>query len=166
MQLNNTKESREIKTEYLKIHGNCMEFKDTIIQLSSVSLVSTEKLALTPLPIWTVVLILIGLSVLFTKISNLTFVGIILIICGAVGVFLWYRQNEKTKQLERLLITTNSGHTYTITFSDAKFLSKVLRTLKEIISNPGHLSDVTISIKDNTFRGGSSIIRDYREVFF
>lgn len=177
MQLNNTKESREIKTEYLKIHGNCMEFKDTIIQLSNVSLISSEKLSLTSFPIWAAVLIALGLSALLTRIGGLAKFGIILIICGGFGVYYWYKQNERAQQLERLLITTNSGHTFAIIFNNRAFLSKVAETLKEIVANPGHLSDITVNVKNNTLNyndesvnivgnkisGGSSAIRDYQK---
>lgn len=176
MQLNNTKESREIKTEYLKIHGNCMEFKDTIIQLSNVSLISSEKLSLTSFPIWAAVLIALGVSALLTR-GGLAKFGIILIICGGFGVYYWYRQNERAQQLERLLITTNSGHTFAIIFNNRPFLSKVVETLKEIVAYPGHLSDVTVNVKNNTLNyndesvnivgnkisGGSSAIHDYQK---
>lgn len=127
-----------------------MEFKNTIIQLSNVSLISSENLSLALFPIWAVVLIVLGLSTLFTRISGLILFGIILIVCGGAAIYSWYKQNERTKQLERLLITTNSGHTFTITFNDRPFLSRVVETLREIVANPEHLSDVTINVKDNT----------------
>ena len=46
------KANREIHVGALKIHGNSIEFGDTVVQLSNVSLVSTEDVEHSAFPIW------------------------------------------------------------------------------------------------------------------
>lgn len=164
MKLNTGSNNREIATEYLKIHGNCMEFKDTILQLSNISLISTTNIDPEKFPLWSLALVFFGLlMILFTQ-GGLVLLGLFLACCGGAVIYFWYTQTQKTKMLKRLTIVTNSGNFFSIVFNNQAFLDKVVHVLNEIISNPGHLSDVSISIKDNTFTGGSSAIHDYTEL--
>lgn len=164
MNLGKANDNREIRTEYLKIHGNCMEFKDIIIQLSNVSLVSINEIAPAKYPQWAFVSIVIGILLLCLQISAFVLIGTCGILLGGIVIFIRYNENEQAKQKSKLVIMTNSGISFSIIFNQQEFLKKVVGVLNEIISNPGHLADVTINIQDNTFTGDASIIRDYEEI--
>lgn len=64
---NSAASNREINTDSLKIYGNCLEFKDTVIQLSNVSLVANNPLTLPKFPLWTFVALILGLMCLNIK---------------------------------------------------------------------------------------------------
>ena len=156
--------NREIQTEQLKIHGNCMEFGETVVQLSNVSLFSIENLTPTKFPLWSILIILLGLVLLFMKNVVTVVIGLVLIAGGVAAIYLWNKQRKKDEQCKKLIIAVNSGNIFTILFNNQAFLEKVIQVLKEVIANPGHLSDVIFNIKDNTFTGDASVIHEYAEV--
>ena len=166
MKLDLTSNNREIKTEILKIHGNCMEFNDIVIQLSNISLISTEDIAPAKFPMGALGLVFLGLVMLFLKLTPIILLGLAFSAVGGFLIYKWYSESEKTKELKKLLLATNSGNVFTIVFEDQPFLEKVLQVLKEIISNPGHMSDITINVKENTFTGDASVVHDFQEVHF
>lgn len=161
---NNLSKSREINTDTLKIHGNCMEFLDTIIQLSNISLISTNSIIPTKFPTWCIGAIAVGLICLFLKITLISVIGLGLLALGAWTIYLWYQRVQQEKEIKKLVIATNSGQTFSILFYNGNFLERVIDVLKEIIANPGHLSDVNFNIKDNTFTQGAAIFHEYNEV--
>lgn len=156
--------NREINTDTLKIHGNCMEFLDTVIQLSNISLISTNSIVPTSFPMWSIALIAAGLICLLLKAAPIVVLGLFLIVGGGYVICLWYRRVQDEKELKKLVIATNSGQTFSILFYNGEFLETVIQVLKEIIANPGHLSDVNFNIKGNTFTQSSAIFREYTEV--
>ena len=91
-------------------------------------------------------------------------IGLIVAAVGGFAIYSWYQQVEREKKLKKLLIITNSGQIFSILFENGKFLDTVICVLKEIIANPGHLSDVNFNIKGNTFTQGAAIFHDYTEV--
>ena len=155
-----TKNSREVETECLKIHGNCLEFNDTVVQLSNISLLSTENIALEAFPKWTLVLILIGIVLFAIKKAVFVLLGIALIAFGIYAIYQWNAGVQKAKEMKKLLLITNSGNLFTIVFQDQKFLAKVIQVLTEIIANPNRVGDVIINVKDSTFSGQSSVVRE------
>ncbi len=161
---NDSSGNREINTDSLKIHGNCMEFENTIIQLSNISLISNNSINLTKFPTWSIVAIIVGLLFLTLKSKPMILLGLVAIALGAFAIYLWYQQVEREKRIKKLVIATNSGQTFSIIFDNSEFLETVIRVLKEIIANPGHLSDVNFNIKGNTFTHSAAIFREYNEV--
>lgn len=166
MQLETVNKNREIETDYLKIHGNCMEFKNTVIQLNNISLLSTEEIALPAFPTVALVAALAGLVLLFLEISSLVWVGLACLVGSVASIYLWYKEIKRLASMKRLLIITNSGNHFNIVFQDKPFLDRVVQVLKEVIANPGHLSDITINIKENEFGEGSSVIQDFKEIHY
>ena len=79
--------TREINTDSLKIHGNCMEFLDTVIQLSNISLISTNSIIPTKFPVWSIAAIIIGIFLLTLKAAPVILLGLV---AAAVGVFAIY----------------------------------------------------------------------------
>ena len=161
---NSASNSREIDTDSLKIYGNCLEFKDTVIQLSNVSLVANNPIAPPQFPIWAAAALIVGLLFLFVDIGVIRVLGLILIVGGGYVAYAWYQRSERDKTLKRLVIATNSGQTFFILFNQSEFLNKVIDTLKEIIAHPGHHSDIIINIKDNTIGPGGSVIDTVNEI--
>lgn len=156
--------NREISTDSLKIHGNCMEFENTIIQLSSISLISNNSIVPTKFPNWSIAAIIIGLLLLATKSVPMILLGLIVVAVGGFAIYSWYQQVEREKKLKKLVLITNSGQIFSILFLNGEFLDTVIRVLKEIIANPGHLSDVNFNIKGNTFTHGAAVFHEYTEV--
>lgn len=161
---NDLSKSREIDTESLKIHGNCMEFENTIIQLSSISLISNNSIVPTKFPTWSIAAVIFGLLLLTLKSGPMILLGLVVVAVGAFAIYSWYQQVEREKRIKKLVISTNSGQTFSILFYNGEFLETVIRVLKEIIANPGHLSDVNFNIKGNTFTQGAAVFHEYTEV--
>lgn len=156
--------TREINTDSLKIHGNCMEFLDTVIQLSNISLISTNSIIPTKFPVWSIAAIIIGIFLLTLKAVPVILLGLVAAAVGVFAIYSWYQQMEREKSIKKLVIATNSGQTFSILFEKGEFLETVIQVLKEIIANPGHLSDVNFNIKGNTFTQSAAIFREYTEV--
>lgn len=161
---NSASNNREIDTDSLKIYGNCLEFKDTIIQLSNVSLISNNSLVPPQFPTWTIGALLLGLLCLFLDFGAIKVIGLFLIVGGGCAIYMWYQRAEQEKQIKKLVIATNSGQTFSILFNQGQFLDKVIVALKEIIAHPGHHSDIIINIKDNTIAPGGSVIDSVNEI--
>lgn len=160
---NGASNNREIDTDSFKIYGNCLEVKDTVIQLSNVSLVANNPLARTKFPLWTLVTLILGFACLFVRNGTVIVLGLALLFTGGAIICVWFFQTEREKQLKKLVIATNSGQTFSILFEQGEFLDKVIGTLKEIIAHPGHHSDVIINIKDNTIASGGKLIESVNE---
>ena len=161
---NSTSNNREIDTDSLKIYGNCLEFKDTVIQLSNVSLVANNPLTTPKFPMWSIAAVVLGFACLFLKNAAIIVFGLLLLCGGGYAIYVWNRQVEREKQLKKLVIATNSGQTFSILFEKGEFLDAVIDTLKEIIAHPGHHSDVIINIKDNTIGPGGTVIDTVNEI--
>lgn len=166
MKLETVNKNREIETDYLKIHGNCMEFKNTVIQLNNISLLSTEDLSPISFPTVALIAAAAGLVLLLTEISALLWLALACFVGSGASIYIWYKENKRLGEMKRLLIITNSGNHFNIVFQDKPFLERVVKVLKEVVANPGHLSDITINVKENTFSGGSSVIKDFQEVHY
>lgn len=137
-----TKENREIHVGALKIHGNSMEFGDTVVQLSNVSLVSTEDVEHSTFPIWSLLVVLAGIGLMSVKF----WIGFLCFLVVGIILYAWYKEVQRAKTSKRLVIVTNAGGRFPIIFQDEGFLKDVLETLKELISNPEKQSDVIFNI--------------------
>lgn len=155
--------SREIDTDALKIYGNCLEFLDTVVQLSNVSLVANSPLVTPKFPTWSIAAMVLGFACLFVKIGVVIVLGLLLLCGGGFAMYMWDQQVEREKQLKKLVIATNSGQTFSILFEKGDFLDKIIDTIKEIIAYPGHHSDIIINIKDNTIASGGRVIDTVNE---
>lgn len=161
---NSASNNREIDTDSLKIYGNCLEFKDTVIQLSNVSLVANSLPTVPKFPLWSIAALLLGFACLFANEGAIKIFGLFLLCAGGCVIYMWNQRAEREKQLKTLVIATNSGQIFSILFEQGEFLDKVINTLKEIIAHPGHHSDIIINIKDNTIGPGGSVIEAVNEI--
>ena len=91
---NSAASNREINTDSLKIYGNCLEFKDTVIQLSNVSLVANNPLTLPKFPLWTIAALLLGFACLFVEEGAVKFFGVVLLCVGGFFIYTWNQQME------------------------------------------------------------------------
>lgn len=148
----------------LKIHGNCMKFENTIIQLSSISLVSSNSIVPTKFPSGSIAAIVVGLLLLTTKSTPTVLVGLIAIAVSDFVIYSWYRRVEREKEIKKLVIITNSGQMFSILFLNGEFLETAINVLKEFIANPGHLSAVNFNIKGNTFTRGAALFHEFTEI--
>lgn len=161
-----TEMGRTIDTDYLKIYGNCLEFKDTSIQLSNVSLFSTADIAPSPFPMFSILVVLVG----FFLLEHSTLFAILLI-AGGGWIYYWYYQCQKTKALKKLMIVTNSGNIFAIVFNDQPFLSQVVEVLNAVLSDPVSHANITVGVKGNafmdvsgnTFQDSASVVQHMNE---
>lgn len=156
MPLEKLNNKKTIETDILNVKGNLISWKDTFIQISSISMISTADVAKTPFPIWSILLGLVGIFLI--KASTL-FGLLLLIICG-IWIYTWYKESERLNKLKKLNIVLNSGGTYTLVFNDKHFLDQVVSILENILSTSDKSSNITFNIKNNTFEGKSSVIKN------
>ena len=145
---------KNIETEYLKISGNCMELKDTVIQLSNISLFSTTDISASPFPALSIVVILFG----FVMFNVSVIAALLILAAGVAWIYLWYSSVQKAREMKRLTIVTNSGNAFPIVFNDKAFLSKVVDVLTYIVRNPETAGEISINVKDCTFSGNSHVV--------
>lgn len=145
---------KNIDTPFLKVRGNCLEIKNTTIQLSNISLFSTADIAPAKFPAFSLVLILIGLFLLEKSVVP----ALIVTALGGGWIFYWYSSVQKTKEMKRLTIVTNSGNVFPIVFEDQAFLSRVVTIMTDIIRDPAHARSITVNVKECTFSDDAAIV--------
>ncbi len=151
------KANREIHVGALKIHGNSIEFGDTVVQLSNVSLVSTEDVEHSAFPIWVLLGVLAGIVLLSVNF----WIGILCVLVCGIILYGWYREVQQAKASKRLVIVTNAGKRFPIVFQDEGFLKNVLETIKELIANPEEASDVVFNISTSKMEIKKAVFKDH-----
>lgn len=158
--------TKTINTKYLKIHGNCLEFNDTVIQLRNISLFSTSDIAPPAFPVAALITLVLG-AVLFVV---QFLIALVLLVVGGLWIFFWYRKVQEIKAMRRLTIVTNSHDVFAVIFSDLNFLNQVVMVLTSIIDHPAVQASVVMDIAScqfdihgNSFRDGASVIQQLTE---
>lgn len=150
---------KSIDTPFLRIRENCLEIQNTTIQLSNISLFSTTDIMPEKFPMLSIALILVGIILLKAFIIP----AFIAIVAGGIWIYFWYSSVEKTKELKRLTIITNSGNVFPILFEDQAFLAKVVVIMTDIIRDPARARNITINIKECTFSDEASVVGNMYE---
>lgn len=147
----NLKLKREINVGSVRVHGNCMEFGNTAVQLSNISSLSTSEVKTSLL--WGVIILLIGFALLFVH----WLLGGVFILAGVFVLFALLENN-----VEYILsISTNAGGNFSIVFESDYFLRKVYDVLIEIIANPEKENDANINITSQKIEVKKVEFKDY-----
>ncbi len=147
---------KTIDTDFLKIKGNLVSWRDTIIQISNITMISTTDLTLLAFPLWSIVIIIVGIF----GFELSTFFGFIAILMGIISIIIWSSKNQDLKSKKKLNFMLNSGQIFSLIFNDRYFLEKVVTVLTEVLEADIHDSNITFNIKNNTFHEDSSIINN------
>lgn len=148
---------KEINTPELSIAGNVMAWKNTIIQLSNISSLSTVALDPLKFPFWTI-LVILGGFVIISESVGITF--LIWIIAAAI-IYFWYKKNQELAKQTNLIIMMNSGKIFVIGFKDKAFLEKVYGLLSSIIAEGNNPSEhIRININNSTISGEAHVLND------
>lgn len=152
------KREKEINTPELSIAGNVVAWKNTIIQLSNVSSLSTVALDPVAFPLWTIVGSFIAIILIPFKLAFLTFLFWVL---AAIVIYAWYKQNQEIAKQRNLIIMMNSGKVFVIGFKDKEFLEKVYGVLSSIIAEGNESSEhIRININNSTISGEAHVLND------
>ena len=147
----NLKLKREINVGSVRVHGNCMEFGNTAVQLSNISSLSTSEVKTSLLG--GVIILLIGFALLFVH----WLLGGVFILAGVFVLFALLENN-----VEYILsISTNAGGNFSIVFESDYFLRKVYDVLIEIIANPEKENDANINITSQKIEVKKVEFKDY-----
>lgn len=149
---------KTIETPSLVIKKNIMTWDNTMIQISSISLISAANIDTTPFPLLAALAVLIGLMLLGTS----PLLALLLIAVGGVWIYFWYKENEKRKMGAILTIRMNSGHNLYFKFSDRNFLLRVVQILEQIITN-GNNNQISVNISDCTITGNAHVLNGITE---
>ena len=136
----NRKEKR-VNTPSLSIVGRLLRWEDTIIQIDNISLISTADFQQTSFPLWSLVLILIGLLLIRYSV----FVGLICLTGGGLAIWFWNAEVQKTQSYKYLNIQLNSGRVFSLLFEYDVFLKQVLDVFANIFED-NDLTDKNIYI--------------------
>jgi hypothetical protein len=154
---NENSQGNAIKTDYLVIRDNIMEWGNTMIQLSNVCSISTLTFVQkNPFPMYSLILVAVGL--LGMQFSTAT--GIVILGLGIVWIYLWWNKNNNPDKTETLNITMNSGTVFGFLFKDEVFKMRVLRVLEGIIADGGKrkIGDINIDINNCDIKGDLSFM--------
>lgn len=149
---------KTIETSKLIVKGNIIYWAKTMIQISNISYISTVPLEQLGFP--KIALLLFGIAILAFS-GRRPGVGVILLLCGATWIFIWYYKNEERKNEAILCIAVNSGNLFRIYIDDKDFLNEVLQVLEQIIAE-GSIGQqkVSININDCTITGNAKVLND------
>lgn len=145
--INLNKNTKTIETDCFNIKGNLISWKDTIIQISNITMISAS-IDKQPFP-WLSILFLLGG---FALINLNTYLASALIVISITIIALWYKKSQKLKSQKKLNFMLNSGIIYTILFYDIKFSKKVLEVLTDILITSSRNEYYTINVKNNTIQ--------------
>lgn len=146
-----------IETEQLNITGNIMTWQGTMIQLSNVSYITTQKLSPVKIPWGALVLIGVGICMFAFK----AVIAFIMIVLGGIIFYSWYIENKKRSQSMILTICMNSGNNLQILFMNKEFLNNVLSVLEKIIVDGGIGSqNISIDLSGSQFSGDSQVLNN------
>lgn len=122
---------KKVKTRSLSIVGHLLRWEDVVIQISNISLISTSNFRQTAMPMWAVLLAMVGVVLLpFVWWAGLLCLGLgMLVICG------WYSETKKTKKYKYLNIQLNSGRLFSLLFENEEFLNQVLDVFANIFED-------------------------------
>lgn len=153
--LGNSKDTK-VETEQFQICGHLLRWEDVVIQISSISMVSSGKFQVQPFPLWALFFAIIGLVLFFV----IWYIGLFLAALGALCIYLWYKEYQAQKDFKYLHINLASGRTFSLLFKDEQFLKKVLGVFANIFENGGKTTgeNIYIDIKNCNVDHNSSII--------
>lgn len=147
----------KIGPEKLLIRGNIIAWQDMVIQLSNVSFVSTSEVSAMPFPMYSLIVFLIGIILLYFSLS----IGILILILFAVSMVCWYMLNEEHRRGLILTIMLDSGHSFQLIFQNRKFTQEVLKLLMEILTDGNtHDRSILINIEDCTIEEKENVINE------
>lgn len=166
MAKSNTSEKTTITTNSLTIVGNLLKWSGTVIQISNISLVSTARVAKKAFPFLSLLLAVLGISLISIGIKGsrygidegLAALGTVFLLTAGIWILIWASDRKNENEKENLNILLNAGLVYTILFNDRKFLAEVMRCFEQILSDQTHDKKVVINIKDNIITEGASVI--------
>lgn len=141
-----TKNSNAIETDFLKVRGNLIIWENTMIQVSNISMISTDNILGEPLPLWAAVVAVLG--VLCFMVNPIIAVGMIVI--GGAVVFSWSKKEQERKQSKMLTFMLNSGNRFSLVFRNQEFLQKVSSVLTELLAEKATNKVITFNIKAGT----------------
>ncbi len=151
------RKEKSIETSELLVKGNIMSWEGMMIQLSNVSCVSTAPVEEIAFPLFSIIILIIGLVALTQK----PIIGILLLAGGVAWIYGWYYFNNQRKSNTILSIVLNSGNNLQFIIGNKSFLDKVLQVLEQIIINGGvGGQSVTINIRGNKISGNASVLND------
>lgn len=139
----NQTSTQTIDTPILSVKDNLFTWKDTVVQIPNISLISASQIEKAPLPIWTIIVIAIGIFLF----QNSAIASICLIAAGIVGLYLWYAENNKRTQGAIMTVQLNSGSSLYIQFKDKEFLGRVIVALRGAIAD-GRSAQLYINVQN------------------
>ena len=153
------KKERTVETENLLIRGNLLQWEGVIIQISNISLLTTTDYNAPIFPLWTLLLILLGFEIL----SDVTLLGIVLVLFSSFVIFRWYKNTQIAKKRRYLNVLLNSGHTYSILFHDHVFLANVFNVLSNILDDGvSPNTNYYIDMSNCTIANNSSVVSEIK----
>ncbi|WP_270658177.1 hypothetical protein [Eubacterium callanderi] len=155
----NTKDKNLIDTPTLKIEKNVVRYIDAFIEISNISQVTVAPVPKDTFPVWSIILIVIGIivgSMGFGSMVAFLFIGI-----GAAVIIYWYIKNNDTGN--RLNIFTNAGTVVSFYGKDKKFLTEVMEVLIYCANN-SFGKQIIINMKDGQITNSPIILGDHNTV--
>ena len=139
-----------IQVSSLKIEGNLIEWNDTLIPITNIAMISQAPLRPKAFPLWTVLVIIIGLCIM--KFNSMA--GIMGIIVAVAAIVCWELINDTRKKHHYLQLYLNSGQEISILFDSFSFLHQVMSVMNNILrnkENQGH--NITFDLQNCTIEG-------------
>ena len=137
----------KIGPEKLLIRGNIMTWEDNMVQLSSISFVSSSEVSTVPFPMYSLIVFLIGIILLYFIPS----IGTLILVLFAAGIVCWYMLNEEHRKGLILTILLDSGHSIQLVFQNREHVQQVLKVLQEIFADGNiHNRSILINMEDCT----------------
>ncbi len=168
--LQTNKKAKQVNTPSFSIVGHLLRWEDTIIQIDNISMISIASFQQAPFPLWSIVLILVGLLLIRYSI----FVALLCLAGGGLLIWFWNIDVQKTQNYKYLNIQLNSGRVFSLLFESDMFLKQVLDVFANIFEDDNLAgkniyidikncriddhSNVNIDASHNTVTSGSRII--------
>ena len=121
-----SKKVKPIRTENFVLEGYLLMWKDVMIDVDNISMVTASDLPAPPLPVYSILTFVAG-CILATLGEEA--ISTVLVLVGMIWFGIWLYQVYNIRGHKCLNFFLNSGYTYSIVFTNDAFLEEVLTTL-------------------------------------
>lgn len=145
----------EIKTNFLKVRGKTLIFRNTVYQISNISSVSLVDLStVKSMPSYFIGLFIFGLMAIFVPMNQVKFIGFA-VLAFVVWRFIEYRKSKFVKSYG-IGTFMNSGTSVILTSWDLEFMKRVILTINNIM-NADEPNFLTFNLENNKIIEDNSI---------
>ncbi|WP_449240555.1 hypothetical protein [Desulfoscipio gibsoniae] len=156
---NFSEQNKIFKDAVLDIQRNVFKTKDSLIQISNISMIWVGEVIKKQYSIWSLALIFAGLALFFSPVMLLRIVGLFFMAISGYSIYQVYNYNKENRYA--LHIEMNSGGRFILTSESIDFLNQAASFVAKTINEyglEGQANNYYIDFSNNTIKNENGIV--------